>query len=529
MARQGWTRGRGLRPAGHVLGLVLAVGAAAPALAADPVPSGLLLPVQAGPPKSPAPSPASPPASRVALSPGDAAQAPPLQPDRPVQVTLRRGQQAFFRIAPEAGEAWRVETRRLARGTDTVLATLDEAGDVLSEDDDGGGEELASRLEAQPGDGVRLIRAGTLENQGGRFELVLTREQPLPPPDFATDQASAAGRPPLTLGQPVRVRLRRGQHAFFALPEERTDLIAATRALSRGADTELALLDASGQVVARNDDGGEGLASLLPLMQGSGPMTLRASLVDGGTGSFEVVLEREAPSPEPDYPTSLEQARSRGPLNPGQTLRIELGRGRQAVFALPEGQALTLSTRDLGENVDTVLALLDDQGEVLLEDDDGGGGLASRLRTADASGRAAFIRASLLDGGRGSFELVVQGAQQTTTETGPAAELEEARRRPTLILGEALRLRMDAAEDRYIALPHDGRPALAMTFGLAPEVDTELALLDENGTVLAENDDADGLASRLEIPPAPRPAFLRIRLLEGAGGEFNLVLVRPAP
>ncbi|SHJ35264.1 hypothetical protein SAMN02745194_02377 [Roseomonas rosea] len=540
MSQPGGTPHRRILAARPALVLGMAMAAALPALALTPVeaPQQLLLPVQGGQAKSPAPPsgggggsaprPPQPPAPAFALSAADAARTPPLQPDRPVQVTLRRGQQAFFRVAPEAGEAWSVVTRRLGRNTDTVLAALDEAGAVVTEDDDGGSENLASRIEVQPGDGVRVVRAGTLDSSPGRFELVLTREQPMPPPDFATTQAEAAQRPPLALGQPVRVRLRRSQQAFFALPEDRTDVIALTRDLSQSTDTVLALLDAEGRVLAENDDGGQGLASILSIAGTTGPVTLRASLISGGTGSFEVMLEREAPAPTPDYPTNLEEARARGPLAPGQNVHIALGRGRQAIFALPEGQPLTIATRNLQDEADTVLALLDAQGEMITEDDDGGGGLASRIRTADGGRPAAFVRATLLNGARGEFDLVVQGSAAPAQGGAPAADLEEARRRPSLILGEAVRVQLSAGQEAYFALPHDGRESLAMTFALGRDTDTEIALLDESGEVLAENDDAEGFASRLNIPASPRPAFLRAKLLSGAGA-FNLVLVRPAP
>ena len=539
MSRSGGTPRRP-HTAGPLLALGLALVTAAPVLALTPAEAGapLLIPAQGGATKLP-PQPsggggggaARPPASAApafALNPADAARMPPLQPDRPVQVTLRRGQQAFFRVASEAGEAWSVTTRRLSRNTDTVLAGLGEGGEVVTEDDDGGQESLASRIEVQPGDRVQLVRASTLEGTGGRFELVLTREQPLPPPDFATTRESAAQRPPLALGQAVRVRLRRNQAAFFALPEDRTDVIAVTRDLSQGADTVLTLLDAEGRELGENDDGGQGLASVLSVAQGNAPVFLRATLISGGTGSFDVMLEREAPSPPPNYPTSLDEARARGPVAAGQTIPIALGRGRQAFFALPEGQALTLLTRNLRDEADTVLTLLDAEGRTIAEDDDGGGGLASRIRTTDGGRPAAFVRASLLSGGRGEFDLVVQGSAAPAQGGAPAADLEEARRRPSLILGEAVRIQLSAGQEAYFALPHDGRDALAMTFALGRNTDTEIALLDESGEVLAENDDAEGFASHLAIPASPRPAFLRAKLL-GGSGEFSLVLVRPAP
>ena len=530
MARRGW----GLPASGRAGCLVLAMGA----LASGAVAQDLLRPVQGGALKSPAPPSSAPPpvaparpaqpARPYGLNAAEAARVPPLAPDRPVRVSLSRGQQAFFRVAPEAGEAWAVVTRALARNADTVLAVLDERGEVVAEDDDGGEESMASRVEIQPGDGAALVRAGTLENAGGRFEVVLTRILAEPPADFAATQADAAGRPPLELGQPARVRLRRNQEAFFRLPDDRSNLVARTRELSRGADTSLALLDAAGTVLAEDDDGGEGLASLLPVGQAAaGPLTLRASLVSG-TGRFEVVLEREAAMPPPDYPTTAEEARARGPLSPGQSVRIVLGRQGQAIFALPEDQAVTVVTRNLEGDADTVLALLDANGAVVAEDDDGGGGLASRIATGSARGQAAFVRATLLNNARGAFDLAVMAASGSGT-AGASTGIEEAARRPALVIGEAVRIRAEAGQPAVIALPFDGRAAIAMTFDLGAGLDTVMELLDASGTVLAENDDGDGLASRLDVPAEPRPAFLRVRLLEDKAGEFSLVLVRPAP
>ncbi|MBP0492306.1 hypothetical protein [Roseomonas indoligenes] len=538
MAQRGSTRALG-PVAGALMG-VAAVLAAAEARAQAPAPPPSPSPARPapdGPAKNPAttaparPGPAAPtpPAPAFASSAADAARTPPLQPDRPVTVNLRRGQQAFFRVAPDAGEAWAVTTRRLGRNTDTVLAVLNENGEVVTEDDDGGQENLASRVEVQPGDGARLVRAGVLEDAGGRFEVVLTREAVLPPPNFATTQEDAANRPPLATGQAVRVRLRRNQQAFFRLPDDRTDLIAITRELAGNTDTALALIDSSGRVLAENDDSERGLASTLAVSRAAeGPLFVRASLVNEGPGTFEVMLEREAPLPPPDYPTTLEAARARGPVSAGQTIHIELAREGQAVFALPEGQALTLLTRNLSDNADTVLTLLDAAGEQVAEDDDSGGGVASRLSTSAASRPAAFVRATLLNGVRGSFELAIQGVAEAAPG-GASSSLAEAARRPTLLLGEAVRIRLESGGEVFVALPYDGRPAQAMTYDLEAELDTELALVDENGAVLAENDDAEGLASRLDVPPTPRPAFLRVKLVDDKAGSFSLVLVRPAP
>jgi hypothetical protein len=531
-----------------VMAVAMAVAAASPALAggiasAAPiqdrvVQGGSLHLAQTGPLKSPAPGgtaaprlPASTPAPApaFALRAEDAARTPPLQPDRAVRVQLRRGQSAFFRVAPEAGGHYTVATRRLVGGVDTVLATLDAKGVVVSEDDDGG-EGLASRIEVRPEDNAALVRAGTVSDAGGTFEVVLTRDTPTPPPDFATNAADAARRPPLAPGQPVHLRLRRNQQAFFALPEERRDMIAVTRNLGRGTDTVLALLDAGGTVLAEDDDGGENLASLLPVSEpAKGPLILRAGSLGDASGEFDLVLEREAPAPPPDFPTTLEQARARGPLVPGTSVQITLQRRQSAIFALPEGQALEAVTRNLRNGADTTLALLDAQGAVILEDDDGAGELASRVATTEAERPAAFLRASVLGGQRGSFEVVLRSAPPAAPVTAPVGSVEEAAQRPPLRVGEAISLRLAAGETAVFALPHDGRPAIALTFGLGREADTVLELLDAGGNAVTENDDGgDGLSSRLDVPAEPQPAFLRAKLLNNQAGSFQLVLVHPA-
>lgn len=507
--------------------MALAIGLALPAGAALAQPAA---PAAGMPKQRPPGDTAACRTGPFALRAEDAANVPPLRPDEPVCLRLRPRQSAFFRVAPEAGGFYTVSTRKLARSTDTVLEALDAQKRSLAQDDDGGSEELASSLEVGPDLGVSLLRAGTLEDQGGNFELVLVRDAPRPPPDFPTSLVAAAAQPPLAAGQEVTLRLRRGQSAYYALPAERGGLVARTLKLQGETDTVLALLDANGTQVDEDDDGGGGNASALPLDGApAGQLFLRASVLGNGANSFDLVLRREAPPPPPDFPTTLEEARQQGPLPADATRSITLRRRQQAIFALPPDQALVIQTRNLERGTDTVLALLDADGEVLQEDDDGGAGFASSIATASAGGRAAFVRASALNGATGSFDLVLRPVGGTAT-LGTVSSIEEAARRPTLLPGEAVAVRLESGQAAVFGLPHDGRPALALTFDLQNGADTVLELLDAEGQVLDENDDTDGgLGSRLLAGPQPRPAFLRATGSGGAAASFSLVIVRPAP
>ncbi|MDQ1078026.1 hypothetical protein [Pseudoroseomonas cervicalis] len=483
---------------------------------------------------------------RLPVSRDEAEVLPPLYPDRPLCVQLWRGQSAFFRVAEEAGRSYTVITRNLDRGTDTVLAALDPRGRVLVEDDDGGGQDLSSRLEIAPEQRVALLRASTLGDTGGNFELLLVKTDPPPPADFATTLEDAASRPALEPGMSRSLRLRRNQSAYFALPSDRAGLVAVTRNLRNNTDTILALLDENGTVIAENDDVGNSLASELPLYDPpDGRLVLRVSTYERMPGHFDLLLLRETPRPPPPFPTNLRTARQRPPLQPGRQT-LELDPRQTAYFALPQDGQYTIETRELQGDTDTVLALLDENGRVLAEDDDGGQGFASRINTRRARQRPAFLRITLLNPGGGRFDLVVQGSGgnagggRTGGSAGgsaggavpaqgePARDIAAAARRPALVLGEAVSLELLDRQAAVYALPNDGRPLLAMTYNLGAESDSVLEWLDENGTVLAENDDAEGLASRLAIAPTPRPSYLRVSQI-GRGGTVSLVLVRPSP
>lgn len=332
----------------------------------------------------------------------DAATRPVLAVDQPLRVTLRGRQDAYFRLPAGVPDLVAV-TRGLDAGTDTVLTLLDANGRELSDDDDGGEEQLASRLEV-PGAQRRplFLRAGTMG--GGAFDLVLLPDVPAPGPGFPRSVREAMAAPALAVGQSVALRLRRGQSAVFRLPEG--DIAVITSDLRRGTDTVLALLDANGQDVVEDDDGGGGLASRLEVPAGEArPAFVRARVLGEGAGEFTLAVEADVPEPV-TFPTSLAEAAAAPMLRPGASVPVRLRRGQSAYFLLPPG-AGTLLTRELREGTDTVLEILEANGQVQAEDDDGGGGLASRLAVDAVRKGNIFVRAGVLGNGSGAFELIL--------------------------------------------------------------------------------------------------------------------------
>jgi len=489
-----------------VLGVALA---GAPA-AAQPAP-----PVKAAGEAAAAPAPA--------LDLAEAATQPPLSPGAEVSVALRRGESAYFRLPEGAGDLV-AQTRNLARGTDTVMALVDAQGRVLAEDDDGGAEGLASRIEVD-GDqaGPLFLRVGLLEDGDGRFDLVLEQAPPADPNGPPRSLTEAATRPALGVGQTVPLRLAGRQEAWFRLPPGGRDLVVVTRRLQRDADTVLSLHDRNGRELAEDDDGGEeNLASRLEVPSGQRrPLYVRARVL-GSDGAFELVAEPDTTPAAPAFPMSLRQAAAAAPLAVGQSVPLVLRRGQEAFYRLPEGDIAVL-TRNLRRNADTVLTLLDADGREMVEDDDGGGGLASRIEVAASERRPVFVRARLLGEATGSFDLAVE-ADAPLAVTFPLTREAAARAAP-LGPGASVPIRLRRGQSAFFRLAPGVQAAL--TRNLRDGTDTVLQMLDEAGRVVAEDDDGGGgLASRLDLAAAAKGVFvLRAAVLGDGPGEFELVIL----
>jgi len=241
---------------------------------------------------------ASAPTAPISASPRaavpDAASGPILAFGRPVPVTLLPGEHAVFGL-PAGSGPFRVFTRQLAPGTDTVIQLLDEVGRVVASDDDGGDEPTASAILTAFHPTARAVRVGTFggdRGRGGSFVLVVeTAAPPRPDPNVARTFADAASRGAMIPGVGVAQRLLPGEAALFAVSWS-PGMSAMTFGLARGTDTVLEALDQSGAVLAMDDDGaGAGLASLLRLPQGTA--FVRARHLDAARpAAFSVVMVR---------------------------------------------------------------------------------------------------------------------------------------------------------------------------------------------------------------------------------------------
>ncbi len=309
-------------------------------------------------------------------------------------------------------------------------------------------------------------------------------------------------------------------------------------------DTVIDLRDAAGTVLLNDDDGGGFLSSRGEIALEPGTYCLSTTSYDDSTDigatvrvglqSHAALTDSPAPAPAP------------GPVNE-ETANLCGGFGARAVWAggdeassaidaasgpftvagsIPaNGEYTVLFTVTNGTDVrveaapqregDTVIDLRDARGTILLSDDDGGGFLSSRGETYlnpgtyclsatsyDSSDLQADIRVGLTshesltagsNGGSGAGGGVcLPDTEAVAISDGAPVDGElEAGLRQTAAINDTPYYRFTLSEAQQISLTAEN-----------PNADPVLSVYDDNGVLLAENDDFDGLNSRIDFTEA---------------------------
>jgi hypothetical protein len=174
-------------------------------------------------------------------------------------------------------------------------------------------------------------------------------------------------------------------------------------------------------------------------------------------------------------------------------------------FEAEEGTIYVIETYNLGDDIDTVIYLYDDQEDQLASDDDGGAeDLASRQRwTATEDGTLYVMIQDYDDAQAGpgtSYDVSLTVGEAFETDQ---YESDDSMAQATQIrVGETQThsLHVEGDQDWVYFEADEGTTYVIETSNLGSVVDTEIYLYDENGEELDYSDD-DGdedLASRLE-------------------------------
>ncbi|MCY3952273.1 MAG: pre-peptidase C-terminal domain-containing protein [bacterium] len=362
----------------------------------------------------------------------------------------------------DAGEV----TIELSSQTDTYLYLLDAQGDVIVEDDDGGSG-TDSRIVRDLSVGRYLVEATTYRaGASGSFTLGVRVARsasppppppppppPAPPPPTSRPSAGACGIAGVLRGVAGAVSgipsvewdagcvsgvRGNGDHYARRYRLDVRDAGEVTIELSSQTDTYLYLLDAQGDVIVEDDDGGSGTDSRIVRDLSVGRYLVEATTYRAGaSGSFtlgvRVARSASPPSPPPPSSQGSDSSSGCGVVSLG-AVGGSVSRGgawtadcessqRSGRFARVFGFTLGAErevTVDLESSVDAYLYLLDGQGRVVDEDDDGGSGLNSRITRTLAAGTYRVEATTYSSGASGSFTLGVRvGAGAPSSPTTP--------------------------------------------------------------------------------------------------------------
>jgi len=239
------------------------------------------------------------------------------------------------------------------------------------------------------------------------------------------------------------------------------------------------------------------------------PVAAQNADLCGGTGANAQWLgSEEATSDLSTAPTYLEQ------------MALVLLRNEYVgLFTVSETGDYRIEAQGRGSG-DTVIEVRSATGEIVAADDDSGGGGASRAETSLAPGTycvsmrsfdgtplTGFVRAGRMDQAP-----LTTGLTPTPDDTGAQCDLTTAQ---TLVLGEPVS--QSWATQNTFRIQLDAPMSLTLT-AQNEDADPILSLFDANGTRLAENDDFDGLNSRIDMTD-PLPAGVYCIALDLYGDE----------
>ncbi len=433
----------------------------------------------------------------------DASSRERVAPGRPRAASVDYdGDVDWFRLSVRSGQRYRItlnggeEEGRLG---DPVARLIDREGNELASNDDSESG-LNSLLEYVPGESSELFveAAGFGGEQVGGYTLTVTAEAL--PADAAAPSASTRAR--IVPGESVsadiayqndsdwyRIRLTEGQAYRFGLTG------SGDAALP---DPILRVRNSSGEEVAVDDDGGDGLNSYLEFVAPSGgTYFLEArSFNDGDTGGYTLSAA------EGDIPGGITTDASLAASGDYREGRLAAAGDRDWYrLNLEEGQSVRIAL-DAPEGADSIgdpmVVVYGPDGAELARDDDGGAGLNSWLEFQATSAGGYFVEArGFSDDAVGKYALSI-----TNGEIGDDADSAEA-----LAPGPEGRTSLVGASgdaDWFSVNMVEGRPYRFTLSGSDPNplADPLLVIYDAEGNEVARDDDGGpGYASSLTFMP----------------------------
>jgi hypothetical protein len=348
------------------------------------------------------------------------------------------GERDFYSIELTAGES--ITVSMISPDFDTVVEILDEAGNLVSFNDDRApGDYNSETTFVVPAAATyTLIARAYSTGMSGSYELTVAEASavqatptpraiqatptftPTPSPtrsltatfvpatEEATAEATAEAAPvPLLIGQGIDGTLPRGGSLNYSLDVDAGDAVTIA-ATSTDFDTVVEVYNAAGERIAFNDDfnGTNSQIENLTFNRAGTYRILLRSYADAGGGSFTLVVRAASTPPTPTLaPTAVAGTE----LAYGESAEGNLRTGARDpyTFAGSTGDIITI---DMEAAFDTYLRVQDSSGrEVTFNDDRGDGTFNSRIARfrLPATGTYTILAGSYNDSGSGAYTLTL--------------------------------------------------------------------------------------------------------------------------
>ena len=428
------------------------------------------------------------------------------------KLRLREGQTYRF-LLNGAGEA-------SAALDDPLLRVIDGEGAEVARDDDGG-EGLNSYVEYTPTkSGTYFVEASAFNPQSRGAYTLVAREGDIP--------ASAETDAIVSPGGDYRegALSPAGDKDWYSLhlDQGQTVRIAAESPEQEGVgDTIVAVYDAAGSKIAEDDDGGEGLNSLLEFTAPS-------------AGNYFVEVRGFSEEAEGKYVLSVvageigNNVEGADQLNPNDEGRTSVLQTPNDVdwFAvnLVEGRPYRFNVGGEGEHplVDPLLTLFDAEGHQVAVDDDGGPGVNAYITYTSVSGGVYYAAVSSFNSeGAGAYRI-------NAVDTDVAGNLDTDESLSNDGDDRASFIDLPGDKDYYrVELQQGARYEFTLAgVGDNPLGDPFLTLSNSSGeTITSDDDSGPGLDARIRYTARADDVFyLQASGLGGATGNYKIEVKR---
>ena len=388
----------------------------------------------------------------------------------------------YFRFEVSSSAEVRVRT---TGGLDTYGALYDSSGRELATDDDGGGSRFNFGIQRVLAAGVYYLRVSEFGRDGtGAYTLHLEEVVGCDDHCDTRSEATRVALPSQTAG-----RIDPGDDSDFF----RFEVVATSSSRSNvnirttgSLDTQGTLQRTGGEVVASDDNGGDGANFRIREDLAAGVYYVRVTSAGSATGAYALHIEIDTggePTCDDHCDTRL---RATAVALPSKTVgRIDPGNDSDFFrFVVSGTSSSRLHIRTTG-GLDTQGTLQRWDGGAVASDDNAGDGANFRIR-ADLAAGTYYVRVTSAGSGTGPYTLHIEADAGDGSTCDDHCDARSGATRASLPSATAGRIDPDDDDDYFRFEVSAQGEVLAYTTG---RIDTYGALYDSAGQELATNDD----------------------------------------